>query len=137
MNALVIDASVSASWLFDDEDDPRADAALTVLESRAGLIPQLWHYEMRNILLVARRRERITRKGMRQRVAALSDLPLETDGDQDLDHALALADTHRLSFYDALYLELACRRGASIASLDARLVAAAEAEGVMVNVRKT
>ena len=57
---LVVDASVSASWLFDDEDDQEADAALAALETAEGIVPQLWHYEMRNILLVARRRQRIS-----------------------------------------------------------------------------
>lgn len=130
MTALVVDASVSASWLFDDEDDSRADATLSALETAPGLAPQLWHYEMRNILLVARRRNRIMGAGMEARIAALADLPLETDNDPDLDQALALASVHRLSFYDALYLELAKRRQAVLASLDAGLVKAAGAEGV-------
>ncbi len=125
MTAIVIDASVSASWLLGDEDDPRADKALAALEERAGIVPQLWHFEMRNILLVAHRRDRITRDGMADRVSALAGLPLETDGEPDLDRAFALADAHRLSFYDALYLDLAIRRNAELASLDARLLEAA------------
>lgn len=130
MSTLVIDASVSASWLFDDEDDPRAAQSFSMLEDAAGLVPQLWHYEMRNILLVALRRERITQGGMIDRVAALSVLPLETDNEADLGRALTLAETHRLSFYDALYLELAIRRAAGLVTLDARLQEAAEKEAV-------
>lgn len=137
MTAIVVDASVSASWLFDDEDDQRAAAALAALEEAPGLVPQLWHYEMRNILLVAVRRGRITHDGMIERIAALADLPLETDNDPHLDRALALAEAHRLSFYDALYLELAARRGAALASLDARLAEAARAEGIATDVPKS
>lgn len=133
MNPLVVDASVSASWLFDDEDDPRADQALKSLEDAPGLVPQLWHYEMRNIMLVARRRSRLTQDGMIARISALADLPLETDNDPDLDHALALAEAHTLSFYDALYLELALRRQARLSSLDGRLLEAARAEGVTIS----
>lgn len=133
MRALVIDASISASWLFEDENDPRADAALDALETMPGRVPQLWHYEMRNILLVAQRRSRITHEAMVDRVSALGNLPLETDNDHDLDHTLDLAGLHRLSFYDALYLELAIRWGAALTSLDARLVAAAQAEGIPVH----
>jgi predicted nucleic acid-binding protein len=55
---------------------------------------------------------------------------LETDAEADLDRAIALAEAHRLSCYDALYLELAARCDATLASLDARLNAAAEAEGI-------
>lgn len=129
---LVVDASIAANWLFDDEDDPRAAAALVTLETMLGLVPQLWHYEMRNILLVAHRRQRITIEGLKVRVAALADLPLETDSDPELNDALALAQKHALTFYDALYLELACRRGAQLATLDAALVRAARAEGLAV-----
>ena len=53
-----------------------------------------------------------------------------------LDHAadsvstLRIARLHRLSVYDARYLELAVRDGRPLATLDRRLAAAAVAEGV-------
>ena len=37
MSAFVPAASVAAAWLFDDEDDPCADAALTHFENDAAL----------------------------------------------------------------------------------------------------
>ena len=43
---------------------------------------------------------------------------------------LDLAQRHRLSFYDAAYLELAQREGISLATLDQALARAATAEGV-------
>lgn len=46
MSVLVLDASVAAAWLFDDEDEPRADAALRRIESEIALVPQLWHLEL-------------------------------------------------------------------------------------------
>jgi len=45
---------------------------------------------------------------------------------------LALARKHGLTGYDALYLDLAKRRGASMATLDAKLARAAVAEAVAV-----
>ena len=133
MNTIVVvDASVAASWLFDDEGDPRAAATLVGLETRPAVVPQLWHYEMRNILLVARRRQRISARGLEDRLAALGDLPLETDADPDLNDALALADQYGLTFYDALYLELARRRNGQLASLDSALIRAARSAGVSV-----
>ncbi|WP_206437042.1 hypothetical protein [Paracoccus haematequi] len=45
---------------------------------------------------------------------------------------LDLARRLRLTVYDALYLELALRQGASLASLDTALLAAARAEAVPV-----
>jgi len=43
---------------------------------------------------------------------------------------LRLAQTHRLSVYDAAYLELAQRHRVELATLDADLMAAARAEAV-------
>ena len=37
MSVFVPAASVAAAWLFDDEDEPRADAALTPFENDAAL----------------------------------------------------------------------------------------------------
>lgn len=130
--SIVVDASVSASWLFDDEDNPRAAAALDRLAAGSGVVPQLWHFEMRNILLVARRRKRISAQGLDERVAALSDLPLRTDMEPNLGTALDLARRHGLSFYDGLYLELAVRLQMPLATLDEALFRAARAEGLPV-----
>ena len=37
MSVFVPAASVAAAWLFDNEDEPRADVALTPLENDAAL----------------------------------------------------------------------------------------------------
>lgn len=129
---VVVDASIAATWLFDDEADPRAATALAALETMSGFVPQLWHFEMRNILLTARRRQRITSEGLKDRLVALIDLPLETDCEPVLDQALAFAEKHELTVYDALYLELACRLRAKLATLDAALLRAARSEALIV-----
>ena len=46
--------------------------------------------------------------------------------------AVALADAHRLTVYDALYLQLALDVEAELATLDGALLDAARAEGVAV-----
>ncbi|MDZ4800583.1 MAG: type II toxin-antitoxin system VapC family toxin [Bryobacteraceae bacterium] len=43
-----------------------------------------------------------------------------------------MTERHRLTLYDAAYLELALRRGLPLASLDRELRGAALAEGVAV-----
>lgn len=133
MSIIVVDASVAASWLFDDEADAYASTVLDSLGTTDGVAPLLWQFEMRNILLSARRRNRITQKEMANRLAGLAAIPLRLDGDADLDHAFALADRHRLSYCDALYLELTLRLSARLASLDAALVKAAKLEGAHYN----
>ncbi len=130
MSGLVLDASLSTTWLLDDETDPLAELALDSVESTGAIVPPLWHYEVRNALLVAERRGRIPASDLQPRLRDLRELPIETDDDADLDTALELAMAHRLSFYDALYLELARRRRLPLATRDAALVRAVRAEGL-------
>ncbi len=92
-------------------------------------MPQLWHLEVRNALLIAERRGRITANGLEERRYALRRLLVSTDTTPDLEGAFALARTHGLTFYDALYLELAQRRHAALATLDTALGRAAVAAG--------
>lgn len=133
MSALILDASVAAAWLFGDETEPRADAALGRLAEDGALVPQLWHIEIRNVLLVAERRGRISAEQAAAYLDALSELPIVTDTTPYLAVAFALARAHGLSFYAALYLELAQRRNGEIATLDSALARAAVASGLSVS----
>lgn len=121
------------AWLFDDEE-PRADRVLERLAEDGALVPQLWHLETRDTLLVAERRGRLSAGGVDERLDALKGLPIRTDGGPDLQIAFHLARAHELSFYDALYLELAKRESAELATLDGGLGQAALAEGVSLSV---
>lgn len=130
MSVLVVDASVAVAWLFDDEDEPRADAALKRIESERALVPQLWHLEVRNALLVAERRGRIQADEVEARLRFLLELPVKTDAEPNLAAAFALARERQLSFYDAMYLELAQRCDGVLATLDGPLARAATAKGL-------
>ncbi|MEO0530760.1 MAG: type II toxin-antitoxin system VapC family toxin, partial [Planctomycetota bacterium] len=110
------------------------DFALRVLDAAGrslALAPTLWMFEVRNGILIARRRGRIDEVGLRRRVVDVDRLGVTIDDGADLDHAMDLAQAHGLTFYDALYLELALRRRAALATLDRKLIAAAGAEGVL------
>ncbi len=61
----------------------------------------------------------------------LSDLPIRTDRHANLETAFALAERHALSFYGAVYLELACRHEAPLATFDNALARAAADEGLI------
>ena len=134
MSGLVVDASVVVSWLFDDGEEHRADKALERLKEDGALAPYLWHLETRNTLLVAERRGRLSAEAVNERLDALKGLPIRTDEEPDLQSAFSLARAHDLSFYDALYLELAKRESADLATLDIALGQAAVAEGVPLSV---
>ena len=122
------------AWLFDDEEEPRADRVLELLEEDGALVPHLWRLETRNTLLVAERRGRISAGVVKERLDALRGLPIRTDADPDLQCAFDLARAHELSFYDAMYLELARRERAELATLDGTLGRAAVVEGVCLAV---
>ena len=130
MSIFVLDASVATAWLLGEDTALRAEAALTRLDDDEALVPHLWHLEVRNCLLTAARRGRLASDGSEERLNALSDLPIRTDSDPDLDIAFTLAQKHGLSFYDAIYLELAERLAAPIATLDKALARAAAGQGL-------
>ena len=130
MSALVLDASVAIAWLLEDEENPVADAARGRIVDGGAFVPHVWHLEVRNAMLVAERRRRITAQGATVRLRSLKELPIYTDVEPDLETAIELARGHRLAIYDAVYLELARRRNEALATLDAALARAAAAEGL-------
>jgi len=96
-------------------------------------VPALWLWETANVLVQAERRGRISPAASRTFLGLLEDLPISVDQPSTASvwhDTLALARSHRLTSYDAAYLELALRRGLPLASRDKALQAAAGAEGV-------
>ncbi len=126
----VLDASVASAWAFDDEDHPRAAAALLRMFDDTALVPALWWFEVRNALIVNERRKRLTERITASFLKNLTHLSISVDGSPDEATILALARRRRLTVYDAAYLELACRQHVPLATLDEALADAARAEGV-------
>lgn len=129
---IIVDASATAAWIFDDEDSPYADTVFDLVKVNVALVPRFWHIEMRNVLLSGERRNRIDAWQADQHLANLLALPLRIDDGLDLADAFILARAYGLSFYDAIYLELARRHNAMLATLDGRLTRAANAEGLFL-----
>lgn len=126
----VLDASVIASWCFPDEFHPSAEAAFRRIADETALVPAPLWFELRNLLLMGERRNRLSEVQLAQSLRDVSELPIEEDLDPDESLVLGLARTHRLTVYDAVYLELALRRGVPLATLDNVLIDAARAENV-------
>ena len=89
----------------------------------------LW-FEVRNILIVSERRQRVTEAETRAFLQRLAAFPNTEDHAPDEEEVMRLARLHKLTVYDAAYLELARREGAPLATLDDALAAAARKEGV-------
>ena len=130
MNDFVLDASVALVWFLDDEQAPQADNVRARLIRERAYVPQLWHLEVRNGLIIAERRGRLSATRINECLEAIKRLPIQTDSEAVLDTVVSLARMHNLSVYDAVYLELAKRRDAALASLDGALLRAASEEGV-------
>ena len=127
---IVVDASIMACWHFEDEHNDEADAILNRVEADEAIVPQLWWFEMRNALLNGERRRRTTAQQTAAFLEFLREVPISVALLPDENAVINLARRHRLSFYDAAYLELAKREGYPLATFDHDLIRAAKAERV-------
>ncbi len=57
---LVIDSSIAIAWCYPDEKDAYSQSVLDALVSEPAFVPELWHLEVANILVVGERRKRST-----------------------------------------------------------------------------
>lgn len=133
MPALVLDCSVTLAWLLADEQPAAAAQVLDQVVEEGAVAPGLWPLEVGNALLVAERRGRLSGRNRTQALQDLIGLPIEIDAEtagRAWRETLTLAETHRLTLYDAAYLELAVRRSLPLATLDAALREAAVTAGV-------
>ncbi len=131
--AFVLDCSVAMAWVFPDEASGATARLRDSLADDRAFAPSLWPIEVGSVLLAATRRGRIRRDEWGGILAALEALPIEVEpvsASSLWGPMLALADRHGLSFYDAMYLELAVRLRLPFATLDRKLAAAARAAGV-------
>ncbi|MES5046450.1 type II toxin-antitoxin system VapC family toxin [Rhizobium nepotum] len=128
--AFVVDASVAAAWFLPDEDGAVADEALSRLETQDAFAPDILSHELRNILLSAERRKRITPDEIFVILMRFASLPLTLSSSADHVSIIRLAQKHSLSAYDAAYLALAVSQNAPLATHDRKLAAAAKLENV-------
>jgi len=129
----VLDNSVAMRWCFENAAHPYADGILNRLAAgEDALVPVLW------VLRGERRAGARANPGHPRRAEGgsvhckLKALRVVADAESaarvfsDM-HRLAL--DHRLTSYDAAYLELALRHGLPLATLDDKLIRASKAAG--------
>jgi predicted nucleic acid-binding protein len=131
--SLVLDSSVTMVWIHSGENTDAVSRVFDLLRESNAWVPGLWRLEVANVLEMGVRRARYAPEFREATLADLALLPiqvdLETDG-QAWGGTARLAERHRLTLYDAAYLELALRRRLPLATLDQDLRAAAKAEKV-------
>ncbi len=132
-----MDSAVTLTWCFSDEATAYTESFLNRLSTLTdtAIVPALWLYEIVNVVALASRKGRITQLQGTQFLHSLTDLPIEVDYTNKIllfKDVAPLADRHRLTGYDAAYLELALRLALPLATLDQELIQASKDAGVTV-----
>ena len=133
--SLVLDCSITLAWVYADETNAAVRHVFDLVSQGGAWAPALWRLEVANVLEMSTRRGRHNAAFRDATLADLTHLPIQVDGETDIrawTETLGLAERHRLTLYDAAYLELAQRRGLPLATLDRDLRRAAGAEKVQV-----
>src|SRR3954465_1971672 len=131
----VLDSSATLAMLLPDEQNEKADALADRLQEGRAAVPTIWPLEVRNALLAALRRRRLTNAEFEDRLKIAAGLPVEVGPPADaesLSRMASIAKRHDLSLYDASYLALAKQRGLPLATLNAALRRACSAQRIAV-----
>lgn len=130
---IVIDASITMSWIIADEAREDRDRLYHLVMAQGGAVPAVWALEVANALRTAIRKDRIGIAERDEGLALLSRMRIRRHTDTH-EYAwtsiLALSDRRGLTPYDAAYLDLALRENLPLATLDTELATAARAEDV-------
>ena len=136
MKPIVIDPSTAGAWVLPDEvsDAARDLYAQACADDGRFHAPQLWLWEMGNLLVMGHLRKRISAELVTQGLDVLAATRVNLDpppSSHRQGQVARLALTHSLTFYDASYLELVLRLNGQLASNDKKLIAAAKACGIV------
>ncbi len=134
--SFVLDNSVAMCWLLGNGRPADIAYSLKVLEAlkkTSAVVPGLWALEAANVVAKAEAKGLVTEARAQAFVATLMRLNIAIDtatASHALVETLNLARRHKLSAYDAAYLEVAMREGLPLATLDSDLEKAAKKTGV-------
>lgn len=126
--AFVLDCSATMPWLLHDDPSGKAQEALLKLKTEQAVVPDIWALEVANVLLNSERKGLITTDKSEKFTQFLDDLSIHVaeSNPMALSNIMDLGRQHRLSSYDAAYLELALRENMPLATLDKALQQAAK-----------
>ena len=144
MTRFVLDNSVVMRWFTPSSKQSDWHYAERVLESMKeaeAVVPGLLYLEASNVLICTERNGEVTVTVGQVEIftSQLENLPITVDSStqkQSFSQIMDLARSYNLSSYDAAYLELAIRESLMLASLDRKLVKAAEKAGVNIYLKE-
>lgn len=128
--AFVLDSSIATGWALLDGESPLADSVAERLKQEIALVPSIWWYEIRNILMASELRQRITPGDTANFLEILASYPIQVEAAQDEQITLSFARQNNISIFGASYLAVAHRHRAPLATLDEKLQAAARSAGI-------
>lgn len=134
----VLDASVTLLWLApgtQSEGIAYAETVLNAMDESKACVPTLWALEIANVIAKLENKGIVTEADAQRFIGLLQRLDVVTDPattTHALSDTLNLARRHKLSAYDAAYLELSLRAGVPLATLDAGLAKAATNAGIPI-----
>ena len=126
-SAIVCDASVLAALVF---GEPQSDQALVLLRSRRLFAPPLLRHELAQIAVSKLNSGTQDASLIETAFAESLRVPIRTIA-PSWPEVVRLAREHRLSAYDASYLQLALALDVPLATLDERLARAAQELGIL------
>jgi predicted nucleic acid-binding protein len=135
VSRFVLDASVVLSWCFPDEKAQKAEeVSERIAAGDRAVVTAFWPHEVLNALLVGERRKRLTSELTGAFLQDLKRVAVDVDTASTATDVFQiiqeLCRKHRLTSYDAAYLELAMRERHPLATVDDDLAKAAQAEGI-------
>lgn len=133
MSLVVLDASVAIAWFVATQSTPSADDLLNRVAVDEFLAPYVFRLEVPNVFVVLERRGVLKGADLARALSELDGLDIGYEGPprpDDLPGLVMFARNAGLTLFDAMYLDLAIRRGAALASRDANLLTAASGYGV-------
>lgn len=126
---------MALAWCLEDEPNSYTESVLKSIPGRRIVVPTHWSLEVSNGLLMAERRGRATSAETARAIQLLEGLPIDADprtAERAMSATVALARSHKLTVYDAAYLELCAREALALATIDRELLAACKACGCAV-----
>ncbi|AQR61846.1 hypothetical protein BZG35_09390 [Brevundimonas sp. LM2] len=132
MKIVTIDASAAASWLLPMQRTSAADRFLVDDQPRRLIAPDIFAWEIGNLLA---RNARRNAQAAANYLQDLDALDIHVTAPRNSESVLGLVDfaaREGLSLFDAAYLFLCLERGAALASRDGQLLERAHAAGVDV-----
>ncbi len=120
---IILDCSIFIAGTMDDENNNIANDILNRLSLGKihAIVPKLFFIEAANVVVSNVRKKRITKQESTRYIDLFTNAPVKTDDNFNMKDCFDLAITHELSIYDAIYLELAIRKGCALATLDKKL----------------